>query len=155
MEKVTEGTVSIRMAEYSGAVALHGFLKNSPLAEKYRRGMLDLERGLEVVNYCGLEDFEEYEAGHDLPRGTYKSIFKAFSDDLEAKKDKSEIYNIRSRVSGENLGNILFSAEDLQHLAGKILVREAAVHGIGPVKAQRLLEGTSVLLALGQIEDDL
>lgn len=154
MERIVEGRLVIKTANMTGAVALRGFINSSPLAERYREPVLSTEIIPEPVIFCEADDFEEYEIGHDLPKGTFRSIFESFAADLELKREKSVINTLRWRQSEQDERIVLFAAEDLSRLAEDLLAKRAKVRGIGPKRAQRLLDGTALIIALEEAYPD-
>lgn len=140
-------------AGLAGAAALRGFIQASrlPGVEKLRGHIKGIEITEEVMHWVKFEDFEEYEVGHDLARGTFAHIFKSLLSDYAANRSNSPLKGLRTRLSETDDSQTLISAEDLHELAANILNGQARIKGIGPARAQLLLDATELAI----VEPDL
>lgn len=122
--------------------AIEGFRKNR---EKLRLRPPEIET--ETILGGSLADYEEFEIGHNLPEGTFKSIFELMQADLEAKQADSVVSYIRRQ-------NALYSLRDIKIVATHLVAKTERVRGIGPKKAQLLLSSTAVLINLWESYPD-
>lgn len=145
MEESIERKLILTLHESAGlrgAVALRGFLERNGHARKQWEIIKSVEIAEEKIHWVGPDDFEEYEAGHDLNRGTFAKIWQQLNADLQEKGGESAANRLRWRKSQAD--GVLLAAEDLHELAGSIISGEAKVAGLGQVRAGLLRSATAV-----------
>src|SRR6185437_6149527 len=115
MEREESYRVVFETARLSGAIALREFVLKSSLAAKHQGQIGRSEIEKEVVDYGELKDFEDYEFSHDLPPGTFSTIFELLYSDLRSRGEDSHLATTRFNANGQ------IALQDLKEMAQEII----------------------------------
>jgi hypothetical protein len=141
MEEVVEYKIETELespASYSDAYSAQESIVRLKKQSSVKLRKLKNPKIIETRTLFGeAADFEEYEAGHNLPLGTFKFIFEALEADIERNGPAAEIRRQKE----------LFALPELYKLAQQILAKEVKVRNIGPKRAKYILDSAGVMLA--------